>query len=104
MHPIWFGAGMLLMITTTQPTTNPHWIAATDLTIEGRGWPDPKSPFVRLPDLIDDSGRPVLWDYSRHSSGITVRFITPANQLNVRWNLTAKEIAMVGTPSKGVSG
>lgn len=81
-----------------------QWYNATDLQLEGQGWADTKSPFDRLPARAEKLVRPPVWGLSRHSAGISVRFITDATELHARWSLTSNRLAMNHMPATGVSG
>lgn len=80
------------------------WHDAATLTVEGRGWPMPDSPFQRLPSHARETVPPAVWDLSRSSAGITVRFTTRADRIDLRWSLTSPSLAMPHMPATGVSG
>ena len=54
------------------------WTDARQLCVEGRGWEDTKEFFNRLPTRAEAIVRPEIWDLSRHTTGITVRFSSNA--------------------------
>ena len=80
------------------------WHDATELTIEGRGWADAPGPYDRLPERAKGVVPESVWDLSRHSAGLCVRFRTDAPAISVRWSLTNDMMAMPHMPSTGVSG
>jgi hypothetical protein len=80
------------------------WTDATTLCVEGQGWTDTKSPFDRLPARAEGVVRDVVWDLSRHSSGVTVRFETDATALHVRWTLGNDPLSMAQTTLIACSG
>ena len=45
-----------------------------------------------------------MWDLSRHSTGLCVRFVTDATAIHARWTVTNKNLAMPHMPATGVSG
>lgn len=73
------------------------WIDATALCVEGRGWTETKDPFDRLPARAEGVVRDVVWDLSRHSSGVTVRFVTDASAIRARWTLACEPFPMAQT-------
>jgi hypothetical protein len=45
-----------------------------------------------------------VWNLSRHSSGIAIRFVTDSPDVRVQWVLTSDSLDMPHMPSTGVSG
>jgi hypothetical protein len=80
------------------------WYDVQLLGVEGRGWDDTKSYFDRLPAKAERLVRPEVWNLSRHSAGMAVRFVTDATTLKARWTLTSENLAMPHMPATGVSG
>jgi aryl-phospho-beta-D-glucosidase BglC (GH1 family) len=81
-----------------------RWTNAHDLVIEGRGWEHTKALYDRLPAKAEDTVPPKVWDLSRQSAGMLVRFVTDATALSVRWALTSPTLAMPHMSATGVSG
>lgn len=81
-----------------------HWTALHELGVEGQGWRDTKSSFDRLPARAEGRVRSAVWDLSRHSAGMHVRFVSDATEIHARWVLTSPSLAMVHMPATGVSG
>src|SRR5437016_11675143 len=54
------------------------WYDVRLLDVEGQGWKDTKDPFDRLPAKAEKTVRPPVWNLSRHSAGLCVRFVTDA--------------------------
>ena len=52
------------------------WYDVRDWGVEGRGWSDTKRYFDRLPGKAEGVVREPVWELSRHSAGMTVRFVT----------------------------
>jgi len=80
------------------------WYDVRNLDLEGKGWTDTKSFYDRLPAKAEAIVRKPVWDLSRHSAGMCVRFITDANEIHARWTLISKNLAMPHMPATGVSG
>ncbi|MCH7725377.1 MAG: SGNH/GDSL hydrolase family protein [Planctomycetes bacterium] len=80
------------------------WYDALLLGVEGKGWSDTKAPFDRLPGKAEGVVRPPVWNLSRHSAGLCVRFVTDSTAIDARWTLTSKRLAMPHMPATGVSG
>lgn len=60
------------------------WYDIQLLPIEGQGWSDTKSDYDRLPAKAESVVRDAVWNLSRHSAGISVRFITDATTIRTR--------------------
>lgn len=80
------------------------WVETGTLTIEGQGWKDTESPYDRLPAKAKGQVPDAVWNLSRHSAGIAVRFVTDAEKIAGRWTLTSENLAMAHMPATGVSG
>jgi lysophospholipase L1-like esterase len=89
---------------TTQPGDNLLWYDIQELGVEGRGWSDTKEFYDRLPARAEGRVRPPVWDLSKHSAGLSVRFVTDAPTLAARWTLRFESLAMNHMPATGVSG
>jgi hypothetical protein len=81
-----------------------QWYDVQLIGVEGRGWDDTKSYFDRLPAKAEGLVRPEVWNLSRHSAGMAVRFVTDATTLKARWTLNSENLAMPHMPATGVSG
>lgn len=57
--------------------------------IEGSGIPEneKESPYDRLPFASKDKLRKAVWDLSKNSAGITVRFFSNSSQIKIKWDL-----------------
>ena len=80
------------------------WHDAKGLTVEGLGFSDVKSPYDRLPARAEGVVRQAVWDLSRDSAGVLVRFTTSTPTLRARWTLTKKTLAGVNMTAIGASG
>ena len=81
-----------------------RWIDASTLDVEGRAFEDRKAPFDRLPARAESLVRPPVWELSRHSAGMAVRFVTDAARIEARWTLSSDRLDMPHMPASGVSG
>ncbi|MEO5804440.1 MAG: SGNH/GDSL hydrolase family protein [Verrucomicrobiota bacterium] len=93
-------------ISFAQPSNGPvlQWRGAQQLAIEGKGWNDTKEFFDRLPARAETIVRPAVWNLSRDSAGICVRFTTDATAISVRWKLRKESLSMPHMAASGVSG
>ncbi len=73
-----------------QTSTNApvRWTDIRELGVEGRGWNDTKAFYDRLPAKAEGVVRKPVWDLSRDSAGMCVRFVTDATEIRARWALT----------------
>jgi hypothetical protein len=72
--------------------------------IEGKGFADTQAYFDRLPARAKGVVRDIVWNLSRHASGMSARFETDATDIHVRYALLNPELAMAHMPATGVSG
>jgi len=94
-----------LFSATAQTDSVPwHWVNAESLTVAGQGWRDTQLPFDRLPAKAEALVRPAVWNLSRNTAGVCIRFLSDATELKVRWTLLNKNLALPHMPATGVSG
>ena len=74
--------------------------------VEGRGWPSAKMKrfYDRLPAKAEGVVRDAVWNLSRDSAGMLVRFETNAPEIHVRYRLFRERLALSHMPATGVSG
>ncbi len=75
-----------------------------ELGVEGRGWTDTKAFYDRLPAKAEKVVREPVWNLSRNSAGMLVRFVTDATNIHARWVLSSSNLAMPHMAATGVSG
>jgi hypothetical protein len=82
------------------------WHDVTSWGVEGRGWVDQdrKRYFDRMPAKAEGVVRSPVWNLSRHSAGMSVRFVTNAARIDVDYELYSGNLAMPHMPATGVSG
>ena len=68
------------------------WHDAKKFTVEGLGFRDLKEPYDRLPARAEGVVRPEVWNLSRDSSGVLVRFTADTRALQARWTITDKNL------------
>ncbi|MBZ2184071.1 MAG: SGNH/GDSL hydrolase family protein [Bryobacter sp.] len=94
----------LPLLTHAQAKPDLRWHDARQLRVEGQGWSDTASPYDRLPARAESLVRREVWDLSRYSSGIAVRFVTDATTLHARWRLRREQLSMPNTAGMAHSG
>ena len=74
--------------------------------LEGQAWPkEVKSFYDRLPARAEQTLRPEVWNLSKHSAGLYIKFNSNASDIIVKYTLQNKEnFAMPHMPATGVSG
>ena len=101
-------AGLFLIAVCEQAfsaeTNSSRWRDARELALEGKGWNDTKDFYDRLPARAEKNVRPPVWNLSRDSAGMCVRFVTDASAISARWTLRKESLAMPHMPASGVSG
>lgn len=82
------------------------WHDVTKWGVEGRGWADQerKRWFDRLPAKAEGKVTTAVWNLSRDSTGMMVRFKTDAKTIYTRYTLAKTNLAMPHMPGTGVSG
>lgn len=82
------------------------WYDVTQWGVEGRILPDQERQqwFDRLPASAQQSVTKNVWNLSRDSAGMMVRFKTDSQSIHVHYKLKNKRLAMAHMPATGVSG
>lgn len=85
---------------------NLDWHDVTKWGVEGREFPDMERHryFDRLPKSAEGKVTPAVWNLSRDSAGMMVRFKTDAPSIHVRYKLVKPTLGMPHMPATGVSG
>ncbi|HSW00757.1 MAG TPA: SGNH/GDSL hydrolase family protein [Sedimentisphaerales bacterium] len=89
---------------TVDPCDGTVWYDGRLVLLEGRGWEETESHYDRLPAKAKLVVRAPVWDLSRDSAGLCLRFATDAAAIRVRWTLRNGSLAMPHMPATGVSG
>ena len=84
--------------------TDLKWHDLTQWGVEGRGWNDTERFFDRLPARAQSTVSEAVWNLSRHSAGMSVRFVTDASTIRIRYSLLSDRLALPHMPATGVSG
>ena len=80
------------------------WYDVKQIGVEGKGWTDTKRYFDRLPSKAEGMVREAVWNLSRHSAGMCMRFVTDSPNIYVRYKLHLERLSMSHMPATGVSG
>ena len=85
---------------------NVEWHDVTQWGVEGREFLDAKRLrwFDRLPATAEATVTKNVWNLSRDSAGMMVRFKTDATALHIHYLLSKEKLAMPNMPATGVSG
>ncbi len=81
-----------------------RWSDIRAFGVEGRGWNDTKDFYDRLPAKAEGVVRPPVWDLSRNSAGMCVRFVTDATEIHARWAVTDSWLYQPNATAICVSG
>ena len=65
------------------------WHEGREIGVEGKGWTDTERYYDRLPARAHGVVREPVWELSRHSAGMCLRFGTDSPAISVRWTLYA---------------
>ncbi|MCF7921986.1 MAG: SGNH/GDSL hydrolase family protein [Candidatus Marinimicrobia bacterium] len=88
----------------TDITPQSIWFDGRQLTLEGKGWPQTTSTYDRLPASAQGKVTDAVWALAKHSAGLSLRFTTDAEEIQVRWTLINAGLSMPHMPATGVSG
>lgn len=83
-----------------------YYVPSSDaaIVVEGQAWPGQVKDFYdRLPAKAESIVRKPLWDLSKNSAGLQLRFITDAREIIVQYAV-AGNLQMPHMPATGVSG
>lgn len=97
---------LILSGLTASAQTLTWWNPARSLVnvLEGKGWPEEAaSLYDRFPARAEKTVRPPVWNLSRNSAGMMIRFRSNADQIVVRYAVGGVH-AMPHMPATGVSG
>lgn len=83
----------LLAEAPAKPEPEFDWHDAKKFTVEGLGFKDTKAPYDRLPARAEGVVRPEVWNLSRNSTGVVIRFIAATAEIQARWTITGKNLA-----------
>ena len=102
---MFFEAAVLAMVFSFQEAASEMvWTDGHQLQVEGQAWSETASPWDRLPSRSEGVVRDRVWNLSRQSAGIVLRFRSNAPELHARWSLTSDQLELVHMPATGVSG
>ncbi|MBD0777559.1 SGNH/GDSL hydrolase family protein [Maribacter sp. ANRC-HE7] len=94
-------------ISFSQEETKIKWWNPADSefpVIAGQAWPsEVKSVYHRFPERAEASVREAVWNLSKQSAGLSIRFWSNADSILVNYQLK-EAIAMLHMPATGVSG
>ena len=68
------------------------WTDADTLTVEGRAFPERAATWDRLPAAAEGVVRQPVWDLSRDSAGIAIRFVTDSTAVAARTEPLVRQI------------
>jgi hypothetical protein len=80
------------------------WHDAKTWGVEGKGFAETLRFYDRFPAKAEKTVPAPVWDLSRHSAGMLVRFETDAAAIHARWTLLKAGLALPHMPASGVSG
>ena len=78
------------------------WYDAKYLLIEGKGWKDTEHLFERLPVHARDKVTTAVWNLSKDTAGIAVRFVTDSKVIGAYWDGGGAMNHMAATGNSGL--
>lgn len=95
---------LLLTLCASAPQDDLTWHDATTLGLEGQGWTETALPYDRLPADAEGVVRDRVWQLSRQSAGLVLRFTTDSREIRARWKLADASLALPHMPASAKSG
>jgi hypothetical protein len=80
------------------------WFCVSSSVLSGKGWLDGMGTFNRLPDYCRSLLPEDVWNLSRHSTGINLRFKTNSSRIHAKWTLGIDSLSLPHMPATSVSG
>ena len=96
-----------IQFSSAQDNSKINWFnpAQSDFNVvDNQGWPNDKlSDYDRLPEKANSTVRESVWNLSRHSTGLKIRFRSNSDNIIVRYHVDGN-MEMPHMPATGVSG
>ena len=86
----------------SEPESDLIWYDARYLTIEGKGWEDTQRFYERLPARAENMVPEAVWNLSKHTAGICVRFMTDSKSVGAIWDGGGAMYHMASTANSGL--
>ena len=80
------------------------WRDVREWGVEGKGWGDTERFYDRFPARAKGRVPDSVWNLSRHTAGLCVRFRTDSPSIHLRMDLLNANLSMPHMPATGVSG
>jgi len=80
------------------------WYEKDALQVKGRAFADGATYYSRLPARVKDLVRPQVWEMSRHSTGMFIRFRTDAAKIRLEWKVANEGVKDALIPPAGLLG
>jgi lysophospholipase L1-like esterase len=80
------------------------WHDVSTWGVEGKGWSDTERFYDRFPARAKGKAPESVWNLSRQSAGMCVRFRTDSPSIHLRMDLLSANLALPHMPATGVSG
>lgn len=78
------------------------WYDGKDLNIEGKAWKDTEGYYERIPLRMKGKATPNVWDLSKNTAGICVKFITDSSKIGAAWDGGTAMNHMAATGNSGL--
>lgn len=104
LHTIRLGTVLCALAVSGGNAAETVWHDGCALGLEGKGWTETAAPYDRLPARAEKTVPKAVWNLSRQSAGLAVRFDSDADRLHLKWTVTGSSLAMPHMPATGVSG
>lgn len=76
---------LILFLYAISSSCQIRYYDADNFPLYGKGVEATSERYVRFPDSLENISRKPLWDLSRHSSGMYIRFRTNSPEIHIKW-------------------
>lgn len=83
--------------------TELRYVDALEFRLINKGFDNSLTPYTRIPAVLQDSVRPDLWERSKCSTGMAVRFATNSTRIGARYSLLTN-MHMAHMADTGIKG
>jgi hypothetical protein len=91
-------------VLSNSPDSLFRWTDAKELGINGTGWKNDSSVYIRLPSKAEKHIPDAVWDLGKQTAGIYLHFFTDAPVIKAKWGLTSENLGFPHFAPTGVSG
>ena len=93
---------LIASLVTREPDSDLRWFDARQLCSEGKAWDDTEKFYERLPARAEAEVTEPVWNLSKNTAGLAVRFITDSKRIGAIWDGGGAMNHMAATGNSGL--